>query len=77
MIRTRVLALDGAGAGELGIPPSRYVGTPDASDIGTLTNLGRALTQALLDPPDYELASGDVAVAGGTPGASVRLLFQT
>ena len=74
-MNSRVITLDGAGAGTIGVPPCRYTGTPDATDITTITNLGRALTQDLLVLATYQLCSGDIVIIG-TPGADIHLFFD-
>lgn len=70
---TKVVDLDGAGAGSVHLPGCYYTGSLGA---GHVENHGDDLGTALLTKKDIRFVVGDVNVSGGTPGGEASLYFD-
>jgi hypothetical protein len=70
---TRVVDLDGAGAGSVHIPPMYFVG---ASGVTHVENHGNDLGTALLTQASARFVVGPVNVSGGTPDGEASLFFD-
>ena len=60
MIHTRVVQLDGSGAGSISVAPSRLAALLN----GSLTNLGTTYAAGKRLPGEEEFISGDCVIAG-------------
>jgi hypothetical protein len=75
-MNSRVIQLDGAGDGVVGLPPARYAGCSPNDGSLTITNMGRTLpaTGEVL-PVDEKLVGGDVVIAGA-PDSTAVIYFR-
>jgi hypothetical protein len=72
-ISTKVVDLDGAGAGSVHIAPGYYVG---AAGVTHVENHGNDLGTALLTKKDIRFVVGDVNVSGGVASGEAALYFD-
>lgn len=72
-ISTKVIELDGAGAGSVHIPPCYFTG---GHGFTTATNHGDNLGTALLTKATAQFVHGEIDVYGGTADGEATLFFD-
>jgi hypothetical protein len=75
VISTRVVELDGTGAGRVNVPPAWYAGS-NASHGETILADGDNLGTTLPTYANMRVVAGDVTVTGGVPDGEVALYFS-
>jgi hypothetical protein len=75
-IRSRLITLDGSGAGYFEAPTCAYAGCIDSGSAVILANQGFPLTRGPLKHSDWVPVAGSIHVTNGAPNQNLILFFD-
>lgn len=74
--KTRVVTVDGAGAGTVEVGPCWYIGANGAGGGSVTADVGGSLGASLLTPATLKFCKGTITLAGWTALSDVELFFE-